>query len=174
MPLNLYMTHVPFDEFSGDFVNFRFDINKYSNNTMFMPNLKRDFPFYRFWMHCLLPYIKQFHQNYYDMFYQLSLLCAEEDVMLRKENKLSQLTYQFLKENNIKGFLIHKHVGDLIHALNNLQVCKQELIKYVKESVEKELVPTVKYYLNDQQVLDELHRYAMQMDENEFLVFWEE
>ncbi|MCK4670505.1 MAG: hypothetical protein KAT43_04845 [Nanoarchaeota archaeon] len=174
MALNLYISQIPFESFSGDFVDFRFDINQYSNNIMFLPNMKREFPFYRFWMHCLLPYIKQFHSNLYDMFYQLSLMCAEEDVMLRKGNKLSELTYTFLKENNIKGFLIHKQVEEFVHALNNLQICKAEIVKYVKENVEKDLVPTAKYYLYNQNLLEELHRYAMQTDEGEFLVFWEE
>ena len=136
--------------------------------------MKREFGFYRFWLHCLLPYIKQFHPNHFDLFYQLSLLCAEEDVMLKKESKLSELTYKFLNENHIKGFLIPKQIKDLVHALNNLQICKQEIIKYVKDNVDKELVSTVKFYLNNQKVLEELHRYAMQMDENEFLVLWEE
>ena len=47
-------------------------------------------------------------------------------------------------------------------------------MKYVKENIEKDLVPTAKYYLYNQKLLEELHRYAMQMDESEFLVFWEE
>lgn len=174
MPLNLYISHVPFEGYSGDFADFRFDINRHSDSTMFKPEMKRGFAFYRFWLHCLLPYIKQFHPGHYDLFYQLSLLCAEEDVMLKKENRLSQLTYQFLERNRIKGFLIPKQVQDLVHALNNLQICKQEIVKYARDNVDREIVPTVKFYLHKENVLEELHRYVAQMDANEFLVLWEE